>query len=288
MLIPVVFFFIVFAYVPMYGITLAWKDYRPKFGISGSSWVGWDNFRLLFEQPYLIRAIKNTLVISLLKLVFCFPAPIFLALLLNELRMQITRKSIQTMLYLPNFISWVILGSLVKMFLALDDGVVNLMIQALGGEKVAFMLQPQSFYPILIIAELWKGVGWGTIIYTASIAGIDQTLYEAAKIDGCRRGGLMFRITIPCILPIITVMLIIQLSNIMNAGFDSVYNLYNKTIYNTADIIDTYIYRLFIDDHEMSLSSAVGIFKTSINFILLLGGNMLTKKINGYSMFSID
>lgn len=174
------------------------------------------------------------------------------------------------------------------MSLAYDDGLINNIIAALGGQRVGFLLEADYFYAILISAEVWKGTGWGTIIYIAAISGIDPTLYEAATIDGCKRGGQIFKITLPLILPVITVMFIMQLSNIMNAGFDSVYNLYNPTIYDTADIIDTYAYRLFIDQHDYALSAAVGIFKTSINFVLLVAGNLITKKINGYSMFSID
>lgn len=289
MLLPVMLFYILFSYLPMYGITLAWKDYRPKFGIMGSEWVGWKNFEYIFSMPDLPNAIKNTLRISVLKLLICFPMPIFFAILLNEVGRKTYKKTIQTMIYLPNFISWVILGGIVKMLLAYETGAINNMIEAFGGERIYFLLEPEYFYTILIVTEIWKSTGWGTIIYTASIAGIDANLYEAAELDGCKRFGLIWHITIPMILPIITVMLIMQISNIMNAGFDPVYNLYNPTIYETADIIDTYSYRLFMEMRgKEEASAAVGIFKTVINFILLIAGNMLTKKINGYNMFSID
>ncbi|MBQ8885757.1 MAG: sugar ABC transporter permease [Clostridia bacterium] len=288
MLLPVVLFYIVYQYVPMYGIVLAWKDWRPKYGIFGSPWVGWKNFEWVFARPELGRAIKNTLIISCLKLAICFPLPIFVAILLNEMNGTGTKKCIQTAMYLPHFISWVILGGLVKMILAVDDGVINNIISALGGERVSFLNDKDAFYPILLFSEIWKGTGWGTIIYIAAISGIDPSLYEAATIDGCKRGGLIFRITIPMITPVITVMFIMQLSNIMNAGFDPVYNLYNKGIYETADILDTYVYRLFMEDHREAVSSAVSLFKTVVNFVFLIGGNIITKKINGYSMYSID
>lgn len=288
MLIPVVVFYIIYQYVPMYGIVLAWKDWRPKYGIMGSPWVGWENFEWVFARPELGRAIKNTLIISFLKLAICFPLPIIVAILLNEMSGSIFKKSIQTAMYLPHFISWVILGGLVKMILAMDDGVINNIIVALGGERVSFLNNKDAFYPILILSEIWKGTGWGTIIYIASISGIDPSLYEAATIDGCKRFGLMTKITLPMITPTITVMFIMQLSNIMNAGFDPVYNLYNKGIYETADILDTYIYRLFMEDHREAISSAVSLFKTVVNFIFLIGGNIITKKINGYSMYEID
>jgi putative aldouronate transport system permease protein len=289
MLIPVLLFYILFSYLPMYGITLAWKDYRPKYGIMGSDWVGWKNFEYIFSMPELKNAIGNTLKISFLKLLICFPMPIFFAILLNEVNRKGYKKTIQTMIYLPNFISWVILGGIVKMLLAYDAGAINNLLEKITGERCYFLLEPDKFYGILIITEIWKSTGWGTIIYTASIAGIDSTLYEAAELDGCKRFGLIWHITLPMIMPIITVMLIMALSNIMNAGFDPVYNLYNPTIYETADIIDTYAYRLFMEMRgKEEASAAVGIFKTVINFILLIVGNYITKKINGYNMFAID
>lgn len=287
MLIPVVLFYIIYQYVPMYGVTLAWKDWRPKYGIMGSPWIGWENFEWVFARPELGRAIKNTLVISTLKLLICFPLPIVFAVLLNEMMGTTFKKGIQTAIYLPHFISWVILGGLVKMILAMDDGIINNVIVALGGQRVSFLNNPDAFYTILICAEIWKGTGWGTIIYIASISGIDPSLYEAASIDGAKRADMIFRITVPMIAPTITVMFIMQLSNIMNAGFDPVYNLYNKSVYETADILDTYIYRLFMSDHKAAISSAVSIFKTVVNFVFLIGGNVITKKINGYSMYEI-
>ena len=288
MLLPVVAFYVIFSYVPMYGIVLAWKNYRHTMGILGSPWVGWENFEVVFRNAGMIPAIRNTIVISLLKLVICFPAPIILALLLNEVTSRIFKRSAQTIVYLPNFISWVIIGGLVKTMFAIDDGLVNNILEAMGIGRINFLLDSKYFYFLLIGSELWKSTGWGTVIYIAAISGIDPTLYEAAKIDGCKRFGLVRFITFPCILPIIAVMLIMQISNIMNAGFDSVYNLYNKTVYDVADIIDTLVYRLGVSDGEIEQSTAVGLFKNVINFILLLTGNWLTKKMCGYSMYSLD
>lgn len=288
MLLPVVIFYVIFSYVPMYGIVLAWKDYRHSMGIMGSPWVGWENFLIVFKNAGMIPAIRNTIVISLLKLVFCFPAPIILALLLNEITSKIFRRSAQTIVYLPNFISWVIIGGLVKTMFATDDGIVNNLLEAMGMARVNFLRDSRYFYFLLIGSEIWKSTGWGTVIYIAAISGIDPALYEAAKIDGCRRFGLIRYITFPCILPIIAVMLIIQISNIMNAGFDSVYNLYNSTVYNVADIIDTLVYRLGVTDGKYEQSTAVGLFKNVINFVLLITGNWMTKKMCGYSMYSLD
>ncbi len=287
MLLPVMAFYIIFSYVPMYGIAIAWKDYVPDYGILGSESVGWKWFERFFTRPDAVRALKNTLIISGLKLVFCFPAPILLALLLNEVRIPAYRKTLQWMVYLPYFLSWVVIGGLVKQFLANDDGLFNNIRAALGLERIPFLLQSQSFYAILILSELWKGVGWGTVIYLAGISGIDPCLYEAATIDGCKRFGQVWYITLPSMLPLITVMLIMQIGNLMNAGFDSVYNLYNDTILDVGEIIDTFVYKTGLDG-KFEYSTAVGLFKTVINFILLMTGNYLTKRINGYSMYSLD
>lgn len=287
MLLPVMAFYIIFSYVPMYGIVIAWKNYIPKYGILGSPSAGWKWFERFFTRPEALRTIKNTLVISGLKLLFCFPAPIVLSLLLNEVRVAGYRKTLQWMVYLPYFLNWVVIGGLVKQLLANDDGLFNNIRVAFGLERIPFLLQSGSFYTILILTELWKGVGWGTVIYLAGISGIDQCLYEAATIDGCKRFGQCWYITLPSLLPLVTVMLIMQIGNMMNAGFDSVYNLYNDAILDVGEIIDTFVYKRALGG-DFSYSTAVGLFKTVINFILLMVGNYFTKRINGYSMYSLD
>ncbi len=287
MLLPVMFLYILFCYVPMYGIALAWKDYLPRYGILGSPSVGWKWFIEFFTKPNMLRAFKNTIVISLLKLVFCFPAPILLAILLNEVKNSGYRKTLQWMMYLPYFISWVVIGGIVKQLLAHDDGLLSNIIAALGGDRRAFLQESNSFYVILILSELWKGMGWGTVIYIASIGGIDPCLYEAATIDGCGRFGHVRYITLPSLLPIITVNFILQIGNLMNAGFDPVYNLYNDTILDKAEILDTLVYKE-AQSARYGFSTAVGLFKNVINFALLLSGNIITKKLNGYSMYSLD
>lgn len=224
MLIPVLIFYIIYCYVPMGGIVLAWKSYKRKLGIYASPWVGWENFELLFEMPQFGSAVKNTVVISLLNIVFCFPMPIIFALLLNEILHKTFKKSVQTMTYLPHFISWVIIGGLAKMALAYDGGVINNIVEAFGGERVSWLTHEKYFYPILIILTIWKDTGWGSIIYIAAISGIDTSLYEAARIDGCTRFGCIWRITVPCILPTIAVMLIMKIANIMNSDIISYHN----------------------------------------------------------------
>ena len=287
MIIPVIIFYIIFAYIPMYGIIIAWKDYLPRKGILGSEWVGWKWFIMFFERPEMFRALKNTLLISFLKILFLFPAPILLALLINEVKSEKYKKVIQWAIFLPYFINWVVIGGIVKQMLSVDDGLINNMLVLFGQEKIPFLLESKYFYPILIIAELWKGVGWGTIIYTAGMSGIDKNIYDAAKIDGCNRFQLVTHVTIPAILPLVTVMLIMQIGNLMNAGFDSIYNLYNPAVLDVAETIDTLVYSK-AQDQYYEFATAVGLFKNVINFLLLIFENTLTKKINGYSMYSLD
>lgn len=287
MILPVIIFYIIFAYIPMYGIIIAWKDYLPRKGILGSEWVGWKWFMMFFQRPEMFRALKNTLVISTLKILFLFPAPILLALLINEVKNEKYKKVIQWAIFLPYFINWVVIGGIVKQMLSVDDGLVNNLLVLFGQEKIPFLLESKYFYTILIVAELWKGVGWGTIIYTAGMSGIDKNIYDAAKIDGCSRFQLVTHVTVPAILPLVTVMLIMQIGNLMNAGFDSIYNLYNPAVLDVAETIDTLVYTK-AQDQYYEFSTAVGLFKNVINFLLLIFANSLTKKINGYSMYSLD
>lgn len=292
MLIPVVAFFVIFSYVPMVGVVIAWKRFLAPMGIFGSPWVGWEHFHEFFTNPTANRVIRNTIVISLLKLVLKFPAPILLAILLNEVVHRKFKKGVQTIVYLPHFISWIIFGSIIQMLLSNDDGVVNNIIAALGGKRHPFLSDEKWFYPILLLTELIKDVGWGTIIYLAAIAGIDQGLYEAARIDGAKRFQCMRHITFPSILPIIVIMLILELGNIMNSNFGSIYSLYNENVYSVADVIDTFVYRVGMGggNHapRYELAAAVGLFKNSINFVLLVLGNLIIRKITGYSMYTLD
>ncbi len=285
MMIPVVVFFLIFCYFPMYGIVIAFKDYYPTRGILGSPWVGVDHFEWIFNAPEFTRALRNTVVISLLKLVCCFPVPVILALLLNEVPFLRFKKAIQTAVYLPYFISWVIISSTIYTLLSVNGGVINNILMVLGLDRVNFLTNSAYFYPILILAEIWKGAGWGTVIYISAISGVNPELYEAATLDGCGRFRKMRYITLPCIMPIIVVMFILQVGNIMNAGFDSIFNLYNPAIYDVSDILDTYAYRIGISQGLVERGAALGLFKTIINFVLLLGANFIVKKFNGTGIY---
>lgn len=287
MMLPVAAFFIIFSYYPMYGIVLAFKNYMPSKGILGSSWVGLDHFRAVFALPDFPVAFRNTLIISCLTLLFCFPAPIVLALLLNEMQRKNYKKFVQTSIYLPNFISWVIIGGIVTALLSYSTGSVNNLLETLGLSRVQFQTDPKYFYGILIFSTIWRDSGWGTIIYTAAISSIDPGIYEAAKIDGCRQFRAAIHITLPCILPIIVMMLIMQIGNLLNANFDAIFNLYNPAVYSVADIIDTLVMRVGLDKGEFERGAAIGLFKTVINFFLLISANFIVKKVNGYGIYEV-
>lgn len=277
--------YLLFSYYPMYGIVLGFKDYSPRKGIWGSEWIGWTHFRKIFAAPEFFRAVKNTFLISALKLLFCFPIPILMSVCLEEMGCKSVKKPVQTIIYLPYFISWVIIGGLVKMLFATGDGLVNQIIVGFGGTRKEFLTTSSYFYFILIFATIWKEAGWGTIIYTAAMSGIDVNLYEAAEIDGCNRFKKIVYITLPSIGPIILMMFVLAVGNVMNAGFDPIFNLYNKTIYDVADIIDTYMYRIGMTDGNFEQATALGLFKNTINFTLLLGANFIVKRINGYGIY---
>ena len=282
---PVAIFFLIFCYYPMYGMTLAFKEYYIKRGILGSPWIGFDHFEELFSTVQFLSVFRNTIVISLLKILFCFPAPILIALMMNEMHFRKYRTVLQTLMYLPHFISWVIMAKLVKDLLSIDGGLINEIIAAFGGTPKSFTLDPGAFYPILICSEILKEAGWGTIIYIAALAGVPAELNEAAEVDGCGRFRRIIHITLPCIGMTITIMFIMTLGNVMNAGFDPIFNLYNSAVYSTADIIDTYVYRIGLTQGLFEKATAVGLFKSLINFVLLLGSNFTVKKMTGAGIY---
>ena len=288
LILPVLIWLFVYSYAPMYGIILAWKDYSAAKGIWGSKWVGWAHFEFMFSDPRYLSALKNTLTISITKLVVLFPMPLILALLINEVRVTGYRRVVQTLTYLPHFISWVVLSGIIKSFLSPETGALNLMLESWGLEKVSFMYEPDLFIPILLCAEILIGAGWGSIIYLASMMAIDGTMYEAAEIDGCGHFKRIWYITIPSILPTVAMQFVLALASIMEAGFDSIYNLYNPATESVAEIIDTIAYKTFLKSGEWELSAAMGMFKMGINFILMIIGNIVTKRITGYSMYAFD
>lgn len=284
MILPVIVYYVMFQYVPMYGAIIAFKQYIPSKGILGSDWVGLKHFEEFFSSIYFFRVIKNTILLSFFNLLFGFPAPIILALLLNELKSPFFRRLTQTITYMPHFITLVVVAGIIRYF-TLSDGLINDLVAFFGGTRTSFLQQPESFRPIYIISEIWQQIGWGTIIYLAAISGIDQQQYEAAKIDGASKLQQIRHITLPGILPTVMIMLILALGNIMNVGFEKIILLYSASIYETADVISTFVYRKGILEFNYGYSAAVGLFNSVINFGILLLANYFSKRTSKNSLW---
>ena len=282
LLIPGVLWYIIFKYLPMFGIVIAFEKYGPFTGIKGmftAKWVGWYWFRKFFKSIYAKRLITNSLVISLKKLIVCFPSSILLAILLNAIPGRTFKKSIQTISYLPHFLSAVVVASIVRTITSTDGGLINLVIRALGGEPVFFLGSNKYFQGVLVVTELWKTIGWNSIIYLAAMTGIDPALYEAATVDGANWHHKIWHITIPAIAPIISLMLILRCGELMNAGFEMTFNLYSAAVYETGDIIDTYVYREGLTNMNYSSATAVNVFKSVVSLVLVLGSNFIAKRM---------
>lgn len=284
MLTPVLLYFIIFHYFPMYGSIIAFKDFNPRLGIGGSAWVGLEHFKDFFGGMYFWRVFKNTLMISLYDLIFGFPAPLILALLLNEVKNALFKRSVQTITYLPHFISLVIICGMIKDFTS-SDGVINDIIAFFGGERVTMLLEPSFFRTIFVSSNIWQHIGWGTIIYLAALSAIDLEQYEACKIDGGGRWKQMLHITLPGLLPVFVILLILNIGRIMSVGFEKIILLYNPTTYVTADVISSYVYRIGLQDFQFSFSSAVGLFNSVINFALVIGSNWISRKLNNTGLW---
>ncbi|MGG4033541.1 ABC transporter permease subunit [Paenibacillus cisolokensis] len=285
MIVPAIAYYAIFHYLPLYGAIIAFKDFNITKGIIGSSWAGFRHFEYLFSLDKFWQVIGNTIIISLNRLVFGFPFPLIVALLLNEVRLAVFKKTVQTVIYLPHFISWVILGGLMVNLLTIDNGVVNNVIRALGGTPVGFMSDESVFRQTLVFSMIWKEFGWNSIIYMAALAGVSPHLYEAAMIDGANRWRRMLHITLPCIRNTIIILLILMLGGIMEAGFEQIFVLYHPGVYSVADIIDTYVYRTGLSEGRFSLAAAVGLFKSMINFALLLIANKLARMMGEQGVY---
>lgn len=284
MAIPVVAFYLIFHYVPMYGAIIAFKDYSPSLGILRSPWAGMHHFMSFFTDHYFIRIMKNTIIISTLDIILGFPAPILLALLLNELRSTKLKRTIQTVTYMPHFISLVVVAGMIKNFTS-SDGIVNDFIVLFGGTRGALLQRAEMFRPIYIISGIWQEIGWGTIIYLAALSGIDTQLYEAATMDGAGRFGKAVYVTLPGISATILILLILRIGQMFNVGYEKIILLYNPSIYKTADVISTYVYRRGLQQFDWSYSTAVGMFNSIINFGLLLASNKISGRLSEYSLW---
>ncbi|NSW90424.1 MAG: sugar ABC transporter permease [Firmicutes bacterium] len=269
----------------MYGIVIAFKNYKFRLGVFGSPWIGFENFRTMFRGVDFFNVFRNTLIISFYKLIFTFPAPIILALLLNEVRNRAYKKTIQTISYLPHFLSWVILAGVFMQLLSPSQGPINYIIKSLGGKAIYFLGDPKWFRTTLVATSVWKGIGWGSIIYIASISSINPELYEAAYIDGANRFVQTIKITLPSIVPVITIMFILSTGSLINDDFDQIFNLYNPAVYDVADVISTYTYRMGLVQMQYSFSTAVGLFKNIISFLLIMITNYITSRFSEYGIW---
>lgn len=280
----VVTYCLIFFYYPMYGVIIAFKDYSPKLGILGSDWVGFEHFRSFFNSYYFGRLLRNTVSISLLDIIFGFTTPIIFALFLNEVRHKYFKSVIQTVTYMPYFISLVVICGLLVDFLG-SDGLITEILSMFGMEKQNYLQNPKYFQGIYTASGVWQNLGWNSIVYLAALTGIDETLYEAASVDGANRWQKMWSITLPCLMPTIIIMFILKLGNVMNVGYEKIILLYNPTTYETADVISSFVYRRGIIEMDYSFSTAVSLFNSVINFVFLLTANKLSRKFSEVSLW---
>lgn len=284
MMLPIVILLFIFSIIPMIGLVMAFENFIPAKGIFGSKWVGLDNFRYMFQLPDSLQIFKNTIIIAVAKIVVGTIVPIIFALMLNEVKNRFFKKSVQTIVYMPYFISWVLLGSVFTTIFSLD-GVVNQILSNLNVEPIMFLGSNDWFRKIIVGTDVWKNFGYNAIVYLAALMGIDATLYEAAAIDGASRWKQIIHVTLPALVPIIVLMTTLSLGNVLNAGFDQIYNLYSVPVYRTGDIIDTYVYRVGLQGMQYSLGTAVGLLKSVVSFILIGVSYWLAKRFAGYRIF---
>ncbi len=284
MIIPVLVYFIMFHYRPMYGLLMAFENFSPRLGISGSEWVGLTHFKAFFNDPFFFRVLKNTIVISFSSLIFGFPMPIIFALLLNEVRVKKFSKVVQTASYLPHFISIVVICGMIRTFTA-DNGLITVLLRNIGIDTGTMLANAKLFVPIMVSTDIWQNNGWDAIIYIAAICGIDAALYEAAVIDGAGKWKQLIYITLPSILPTVVIMLILRIGALMSVGSEKILLLYNPGIYETSDVIATYVYRKGLLENSWSYSAAVGMFNSVVNLMLLVTANMVSKKFTESSLW---
>ncbi|GGG16462.1 ABC transporter permease [Paenibacillus abyssi] len=279
MILPGFVYFLIFKYIPMSGLIIAFQDYQPYLGIANSEWVGMKHFKRLFTEPMFFTILRNTLVLFAINLLFYFPVPIILALMLNEVRRAFFKRFVQTVIYIPHFMSWVIIVSISFVMLSMDRGIINELIAMLGLEKINFLMSNEWFRPMYLLQVIWREAGWGTIIYLAAMAAIDPGLYEASRIDGANRFRQMWHITLPSIRSVIIVLLILKIGDVLELGFEHIYLLLNSMNREVAEIFDTYVYTAGLRQGQFSFSTAVGFFKSIVGLILVMFANWLAKKI---------
>jgi len=277
---PGLLYLLLFKYLPMKGMLIAFQDYNIVEGISGSKWIGFSHFERFFGGEDFVKVFGNTLKISLLQLLFGFPAPVIFAIFLNELKDGRYKKCMQTISYLPHFLSWVVVAGMMTTFLSPSSGMVNAVIQAFGGKPIYFMAERGMFVPLLIVSAIWKEIGWGSVVYLAALSSINAEIADAAAIDGASRLQKIFYIFIPAIFPTIAIMLIMRMGTILDSGFDQIFNLYSPATYDVADVLDTYVYRMGVTSYQYGFSTAVGLFKSVVGIIMVLITNTISKKLS--------
>jgi putative aldouronate transport system permease protein len=283
--IPALLYYLIFHYGPIYGIQIAFKDYKLMKGMFASSWVGLENFKFLFELGSFWEVFRNTIIISLQKLVFGFPAPIIFAIILNEIRNIHFKKTVQTLSYLPHFLSWVIMAGFFLQFLSPSTGPINIFLKSIGVKPIYFVADPKWFRSVLVGTKIWKEIGWGSIVYLAALSNIDPALYEAAGMDGANRFQKARFITIPSLMPVITIMLILTIGRLLNDDFDQILNLYNAAVYRVGDVLSTYTYRVGLIKMQYSLATCVELFKNIIGFTLIIVANKFAKRVGEYGIW---
>ena len=285
LLVPGIAYYVLFHYIPMYGVTIAFKDYSIFGGVFKSDWVGLKHFNELFGNEDFYKVLRNSVLISFYKIVFNFPVPIILAILLNEVRKLLFKQTIQTIVYLPYFLSWVVIAGLVINFLSPTSGVVNMVIESLGGEPINFLANKAYFRSIIVLSDLWHGMGWNTIIFLAALTGIDPQLYEASRMDGANRFRQIWHVTLPGLRSTIIILLLIKIGHIMDNGFEQIFLLSNPMVYEVADVFETYVYRTGLVEARYDFSTAVGLFKSLIGLVLLLLANAIARKSGERGIF---
>jgi putative aldouronate transport system permease protein len=278
LLLPGVLFFLIYKYLPMWGFVIAFQDYSPFRGVWGSEWVGFKHFTLLFSEAKFWELLRNTLLISFYKLFFFFPAPIIIALLLNEVRFQLFKRTVQTVIYLPHFVSWVVVAGITYVLLGTQGGIVNEFIRAIGGTEISFLTSPEWFRSLIVSQSVWKEAGWGTIIFLAALAGVNPQLYEAGIVDGANRWRLLWHITLPAIRSTIFILLILRLGDTLDVGFEQIFLMVNSMTFEVGDVFETYVYREGLVGGKFSYTTAVGLFKSVVGLVLVVGANWLVKK----------
>lgn len=285
LMLPTLIWYVVFLYGPMYGLQIAFKDFVPSLGISGSKWVGFKHFISFFKSEYFVRVISNTLGISLYSIIVGFPVPIILALLMNEVGNKYFQKSVQTIAYLPHFISAVVVVSIINALLSPTSGLLNQVIVFFGGDPIHFMAEPKYFKTVFVLSDIWQSAGYNSIVYLAALTSIDPSMYEAATVDGASKWDKLIRITLPSLLPTIMIMLILRMGAVFSVGYEKIMLMYNEATYETADVISTYLYRRAFKSGDYSFSAAVGLFNSIVNFTVIQIFNKISAKISEVSLW---